>query len=206
MYLSLPKRFPLFILAPSVCKSLQCLISALTQAGGGSHLVRLTCSVVLWGRRNTASKYHWHVWGVLSVSGPHWVCPHSACVLSRSTLLRLQVALQGNCLKRALGWVHFPGLSCSGSGSRVLHKAQTQLGLCLVPFPGLNSSVDQVLGKRTLRRWAVRLITSPSQSLDFLGVQQESCLRCAMCLLWGADLRLQPSWWMSTLQDPRKCG
>ena len=25
-----------------------------------------------------------------------------------------------------------------------------------------------------------------------------------MCLLWGADLRLQPSWQMSTVQDPRK--
>ena len=25
-----------------------------------------------------------------------------------------------------------------------------------------------------------------------------------MCLLWKADLRLQPSWQMSTVQDPRK--
>ena len=38
---------------------------------------RLTCSVVLWGGRNTANKYHWHVWGVLAVSRPHWVCPRS---------------------------------------------------------------------------------------------------------------------------------
>ena len=37
----------LFILASSVCKSLQCLISALTQEGKGGHLFRLTCSVVL---------------------------------------------------------------------------------------------------------------------------------------------------------------
>ena len=28
--------------------------------------------------------------------------------------------------------------------------------------------------------------------------------RCPMCLLWKADLRLQPSWQMSTVQDPRK--
>ena len=47
-----------FILASSVCKSLQCLISALTQGGEGGHLFRLTCSVVLWGGRNTANKYH----------------------------------------------------------------------------------------------------------------------------------------------------
>ena len=79
MHLSLPKRFPLFILA-SVFRSLQCLISALTQRGEGGHLFRLTCSGVLWGGRNTANKYHWHVWGVLAVSGPHWVCPHSWCV------------------------------------------------------------------------------------------------------------------------------
>ena len=39
--------------------------------------LRLTCSVVLWGRRNTANKCHWCVGGVLTVSGPHWVCPRS---------------------------------------------------------------------------------------------------------------------------------
>ena len=36
------------------------------------------------------------------------------CVLSRSTLFRLQVALQGNCPKQAPGFMYFPGLSCSG--------------------------------------------------------------------------------------------
>ena len=65
---------------------------------------------------------------MLTVSGPHWVCPHSRRVLSWSTLLRLQVALQGNCLKQALGCVHFPGLSCSGSGSPVLHKGIDSVG------------------------------------------------------------------------------
>jgi len=39
-----------FILASSVCKSLQCVISTLTQGGKGGQLFRLTCSVVLWGR------------------------------------------------------------------------------------------------------------------------------------------------------------
>ena len=38
---------------------------------------RLTCSVVLWGGRNTANKYHWRVFTVIQ---PHWVCPHSQCV------------------------------------------------------------------------------------------------------------------------------
>ena len=44
------------VLASSVCWSLQCLISALTQGGSGGHFFRLTCSVVLWGGRNPANK------------------------------------------------------------------------------------------------------------------------------------------------------
>ena len=65
------------VFASSVCWSLQCLISTLTHGCGGSHFFRLTCSVVLWAGKNTANKYHWPVWGVLAVSLPHWVCPHS---------------------------------------------------------------------------------------------------------------------------------
>ena len=85
--------------------------------GKGGHLFRLACSIVLWRGRNTQT-YHWCVGGVLTVSRPHWVCPLlTLCVLSQSTLLRLQAALQGNCLKWALGCVHLPGLSQSCSGS-----------------------------------------------------------------------------------------
>ena len=40
--------------------------------------------------------------------------PLTVCVLSPSTLCRLQVALQGNCPKQAPGFMYFPGLSCSG--------------------------------------------------------------------------------------------
>ena len=69
------------------------------------------------------------VWTTLGVS------QLMALVLSQSTLLRLQVALQGNCLKRALGWVHFPGLSCSGSGSWVLHKGTDSVGPASCALP-----------------------------------------------------------------------
>ena len=98
----------LFILSSSVYRSLQCLLSALTQGGEGGHRFRLTCSVVLLGGRDTANKYHWHVWGVLTVDGPHWVF-HSTrqCVLPRSTLLSLQGALQGHCSKWALHFMPF---------------------------------------------------------------------------------------------------
>ena len=56
-------------------------------------------------------------------------------VLSLSTLLRLQLALQGNCLKRALGFMHVPGLSYSGSGSWVLHNGTDSVGpeFCALP-------------------------------------------------------------------------
>ena len=125
----------LFILASSVCRSLQCLISTLTHEGKGGHLFRLTCSIVLQGGRNSENKYNWRVWGVLTVFRPHWVCPAHTTVLSWSTLLKLQGALQGNSPKQALCCVHFPGLSFSGSGSWVLHKGTHSTGPAFCALP-----------------------------------------------------------------------
>ena len=126
----------LFILVSSVCKSFQCLISALTQGSEGGHLFRLTCSVVLWGGRKAANKYCLHVWGVLTVYGPRWICPSSQdCVFSGSTLLRLQVALQGYCPKQALHFLHFPCVSCSGSVSQVLCKGTDSVGCAFFALP-----------------------------------------------------------------------
>ena len=60
---------------------------------------------------------------------PHWVCPSSWWhVLSRSILLRLQVAVQGYCPKQALLFVHFQHLSYSDSGSQVLCKGTDSVG------------------------------------------------------------------------------
>ena len=61
--------------------------------------------------------------------------PAQAFVLSQSTLFRLQVALQGNCPKQALGFVHFSGLSCSVSGSWVLHKGIDSIGSAFCALP-----------------------------------------------------------------------
>ena len=119
----------MLILASSVCKFLQCLISTQTQGGEGGHLFRLTCSVVLWVERNTANKYRWCESGVLAVYRPHWVFPQlTVHVLSQSTLLRLQVALQGNCLRWTLDFVPFPGPS--SSGNQVLGERTVPGGLC----------------------------------------------------------------------------
>ena len=128
----------------------------------------------------------------------------------------------------AQGSVRFWGLHCSGSrvfccgtvqsgpcfsctsqvsAAQVLRysaRAQTQLHVCFVTLPGLSSSRDQVFGKCTVPGGLSILITSLVQPLGLPGAPWEHHLRCAMCLLWGADLRLQTSWWMSTVQDPRK--
>ena len=71
-----------------------------------------------------------------------------------------------------------------------------------LPFPGPSSSGNQVRGERTVPGgpW----VSSPPWSWPLPGALQEYHLRCAMCLLWGADLRLRPSWQMSASQYPRK--
>ena len=126
-----------------------------------------------------------------SVWAPLGLPPLMACVLFRSTLLRLQVALPGNCLKRALGYTHFPGLSCSGSGSRVLHKGTDSVGPAFCALP----RSEQL---RQPGAWQAQsppgagcvLSTPPSQPLSFLSGCRHIPLRRAMCLFWGADLWL----------------
>ena len=163
LHLSLPKQFPLFILASSVCKSLQCLISALTQGGEGGHLFRLTCSVVLWGGRNTANKYHWHVWECLQCPGQTGFAP-----------------AQGVCA--------FPVYTAQAPGCSAGELSKVGPGLCALP----RSEQLRQLGAWRAHSPLVQCILSPppSQLLSFLGAQQERRLRCAMCLLWGVDLRL----------------
>ena len=72
--------------------------------------------------------------------------PLPARVLSPSTLLRLQAALQGAGSKL----LHFPGLSRSGSGSWVLHKGAHSVRPAFCAFPSLSSSGSQELDERTL--------------------------------------------------------
>ena len=122
-----------FILASSVCKSLQCLISTLTQGGKGGHLFRLTCSVVLWGGRNTANKYHWHVWRVLAVYGPHWAFP-SSC---------------------------FPGLHCSGS--KLLWLELSKAGPCFHALPRSKLLRFRFSGTPQRHRFGWVYILCPSQ-------------------------------------------
>ena len=137
-----------FVYLASVCWSLQCLISALTQAGGGGLLFRFTSSAALQEGRGAADRYCC-VWVALTVFRPHWVCPSSqVCVLSPSTLLRLPAALYG--ASPALHAVPVFWYST---------KAWTRWGLCFVPSPtGAAQAARSLTG--ALSRGAVRLFPS----------------------------------------------
>ena len=115
---------------------------------------------------------------------------HGTC-LSWSTLLRLQTALQGSCPKRARHFVHFPGLS--HSGSQILHKCTGSAGHAFCALPRF----EQL-------RCLVNTLPQVGGASHHLPGPRHSFPGCTVCLLWGADLSLRPSWQMSTIQDPRK--
>ena len=100
--------------------------------------------------------------------------------------------------ERALICVHFPGLSHSGSGFWVLHKSAELVGPGFCAFPGRSSSGSQELDECTLPG-CVCLIPS-AVWLQLL----RAPVGCALCLFWEADFWLQPSCWMSTIQNLRK--
>ena len=101
------------------------------------------------------------------------------CTLPRSKPLRFMFS--GTPQRHRLSW------ACVLCLSQVL---ATQVTMCFASAlsPGV---------------WCI-LSPPPSQPLGFLGGSRWACLRCAMCLFWGDDLWLRPSWWMSTIQDSRK--
>ena len=172
------QRGPLFfILASSACKSLQCLISTLTQGGRGTLQTNIT------GVCRECSQYI-----------AHWVCPSSRRVcfpslhclgstllcqelsetdpglyaLHRSKPLRFRYS--GSPQRRRLGWacVLCPSQAQAAQATRCLVNTFSPVGRCILSPP-----------------W--------SQLLGVLGAQWECCLRCAMCVLWGGDLWLWPS-------------
>ena len=102
-----------------------------------------------------------------------------------------------------------PFLSCSGSGSQVLHKDTDSVGPAFCALPRSEQLRQPGAWQVYSPRWAVRIITSPIQAPWFpgcavSGVPQERPLRCIVCVLWGAALSLWYSGQMSTIQDPRK--
>ena len=73
----------------------------------------------------------------LSHTGP--VPTHGACALPAHTAQALGCSA-GNRLRPALGCTHLPGLSRSGSGTRVVLRGADSVGPAFCALPGLGSS------------------------------------------------------------------
>ena len=115
------------VLVSSVCWSLQCLTSALTQGGWwwtlclGS-LVQSRC-----GEGGTLQTNNTGVCSqCLSHTGPAPVAAHTAQALGCSS---------GNRPRPALGCTHLPGLSRSGSGTRVVLRGADSVGPAFCALP-----------------------------------------------------------------------
>ena len=113
--------------------SLSCLISALTQAGGGDLLFRFASSVLLRGGRGAADRYRF-LWGAPAVFRPHWVCPAQGCLC-----FPVYTAQASSCPT----WSG-PCVECSSS-FRVLHKSADLVAPAFCAFPGLSGSGSQGL-------------------------------------------------------------
>ena len=82
---------------------------------------------------------------MLTVTRPHWVCPRSWRVCFPCLHCLGSRCSAGNCLRPALGCMHFPGLSHSGSGTRVLHKGVDSVGPALCPSQVHTAQVTRCL-------------------------------------------------------------
>ena len=136
LHLLLPVVPSLFILASSVCRSLWCLISALTQGGEGGHLFRLTYGNCPVGREEHCKQISLacvgsahSVWTTLGLSQVTAACAFPVYTAQASA------CSAGHCPKWALHFVHFPGLNHSGSGSRVVHKGTDSIGHAFCALP-----------------------------------------------------------------------
>ena len=111
----------------------------------------------------------------------------------------------GNCLMLALGGMAQPRskpLRFRFSGT----PQRCRLGWACVLCPSQVQAAQVTRFLASVVSPGRGCILSPprSQLLGFLGVQWERCLRCVVCLFWGAHLCLRPSGWMSTVQNPKK--
>ena len=120
---------------------------------------------------------------------------HSVCAFMFYTAQALGCSA-GELSEAGPGLRVLPGLSCSGSGSRVLHKGAYSVGpaFCALPSseqlrrPGAWQSQSPPGGEGILS-------PPPSQPLGFLG-GSKSAVSGVLCVLWRADLWLRPSRWM----------
>ena len=133
--------------------------------------------------------------------------PLTACVLSQSALLRLQVALELS--KAGLGCMPFPGLSCSGSGTWVLHKGADSDGPAFCALPR-SEQLRQLGAWQAHSPQVGRCVLSPppSQRLSLLGVQ--GCTFSGVLCVSFVELELvsgcTPPGWCQPSRIPRSLG
>ena len=93
----------------------------------------------------------------------------------------------GNCLRWALGCMHFPGLSCLDSGSRVLHKGADLVGPAFCTLP--RSKQLRCLASSVTPSLRLCFITSPVPAAQFSGCTTGVPSQvCHVSLLWGCSL------------------
>ena len=127
------------------------------------------------------------VGSVRSVSATLGLPPLTECVLSLSTLLRLQVTLQGASPGlRALPRSKLLRFRFLGTPQR--HRLHWACVLC--PSQAQAAQVTWCLVSTVTPRWRVRLIASPVPAAQFSWVYHRCAFSGVLCLFWGADLWL----------------
>ena len=116
-----------------------------------------------------------NVWVTLGLPHSRRVCfPSLHCSGSRLLCRKLSEAGPGLCAFPRSKSLRF----------RLFHIPPRHRLLCFLPFSGLSSLGDQVLGEHTLPRWVVCLITSPVPAAWFpgcaTGVLSEVCCVSAL--------------------------
>ena len=147
-----------FTFACSFCRSLQCLISALTQGGEGGHLFRLTRSAVC-GEEGTPQT-------LLACVGS----THSIWTTLGLPQLKVACASQVH-IAQALQGLAFRALPRSKPlSSPILSKGTDLVGHAFCTLPRPECSGDHMLGEHTVPGWVCILITSlvPAAQFHFM--------------------------------------
>ena len=91
----------------------------------------------------------------------------------------------GHCPKQALHFMHFPGLSRSGSGSWVLRKGTDSVGLAFFAFPRSKQLRQPGTWQGHCPSWAMRLNHLPGPGYSVPRVHHESTISDAPCFSSG---------------------
>ena len=165
------------VLASSVCCSLQCLISTLTQGG---RWWTLFLGSLIQSRCGEGGRLQINNTGMcsqcLSHTGPALPVAHRAQALGCST---------GNCLRPALGCMHLPGLSRSGSGTWVVLRGAHSVGPAHCALPG-SGQLGCLASAPVSAAWFSGCTAgAPSQAFDDCPEPQDVLVSKEACLQFG---------------------